>query len=214
MRKAQVHLLSLLEWFCFERRELRWSRACFRRYKLCETVFLMSPDPQMCIRLKRTLWLTCFMFLQVSIVSIVLLFWYAAHFLHRIDPLTCFFAELTARLGFNLISIMFLILNVFSKNSVASLSNFLPGAFCQWPCQTTVCGSGAFDRRIDCMYLYFTEKSCSLLPEGSVAYQRPSRLLERECVALSYVSVDKKNVVSGFKWKHSVNKVSRPGLFV
>lgn len=64
------------------------------------------------------------------------------------------------------------------------------------------------------MYLYFTEKSCSLLPEGSLAHQRPSRLLERECVTLSYVSVDKKNVVLGFKWKLSVNKVSRPGLFV
>lgn len=64
------------------------------------------------------------------------------------------------------------------------------------------------------MYLYFTEKSSSLSPEGPVAYQRPSRLLERECVTLPYVSVDKKNVVSGFKWKHSVNKVSRPGLLV
>lgn len=50
------------------------------------------------------------------------------------------------------------------------------------------------------MYLYFTEKKISsLLPEGLVAYQRPSRLLEREYVTLSSVSMDKKNVVSGFK---------------
>lgn len=64
------------------------------------------------------------------------------------------------------------------------------------------------------MYLYFTERISSLLPEGLVAYQRPSRLLEREYVTLSSVSMDKKNVVSGFKWKRTVNKVCRPGMLL
>lgn len=44
------------------------------------------------------------------------------------------------------------------------------------------------------MYLYFREKICSLLPKALVAYQRPSRLLERERVTLSSVNMDKKNV--------------------
>lgn len=68
------------------------------------------------------------------------------------------------------------------------------------------------------MYLYFTGKERKKIgsppPEGLVAYQCPSRLLEREYVTLSSVSVDKKNVVLGFKWKRSVNKVCRPGLLL
>lgn len=59
---------------------------------------------------------------------------------------------------------------------------------------------GPFDSRIDCMYLYFTGRKkeiCSLSPQGLVAYQRPSRLLEREYVTLSSVKTDEKNVVSG-----------------
>lgn len=42
---------------------------------------------------------------------------------------------------------------------MASLSGCLPKALSQWPCQTAFRGSQAFDRRIDCMYLYFTEKN-------------------------------------------------------
>lgn len=67
------------------------------------------------------------------------------------------------------------------------------------------------------MYLYFTGKEKKIgspPPEGLVAYQRPSRLLEREYVTLSSVGMDKKNVVLGFKCKHSVNKVCRPGLLL
>ena len=116
--------------------------------------------------------------------------------------------EHTAYLGLNLISTVILILQycscviqVFSSMSIwLLLAVACLEPFPQWPCQTAFCGSRAFDRRIDCMYLYFTEKKISsLLPEGLVAYQRPSRLLEREYVTLSSVSMDKKNVVSGFK---------------
>lgn len=64
------------------------------------------------------------------------------------------------------------------------------------------------------MYLYFTGKISSPVPQGLVAYQRPSRLLEREYVTLSSVSMDKKNVVSSFKWKRSANKACWLGLLL
>ncbi len=64
------------------------------------------------------------------------------------------------------------------------------------------------------MYLYFTEKISSLFPEALFAYQRPSRLLEREYVTLASVNMDKKNVVSGFNWRLTVNKICSPVLLL
>lgn len=44
------------------------------------------------------------------------------------------------------------------------------------------------------MYYFSGKKISSLLPEGLVAYQCPSRLLESRPVTLSSVNTDKKNV--------------------
>lgn len=53
--------------------------------------------------------------------------------------------------------------------------------------------------QIACVYISQKKKINCLLPEGLVAYQRPSRLLEREYVTLSSVSVDKKNACFRFR---------------
>ena len=78
--------------------------------------------------------------------------------------------EHTAYLGLNLISTVILILQycscviqVFSSMSIwLLLAVACLEPFPQWPCQTAFCGSRAFDRRIDCMYLYFTEKKSAV----------------------------------------------------
>lgn len=44
------------------------------------------------------------------------------------------------------------------------------------------------------MYYFTGKKNSSLLPEGLVAYQCPSRLLESGCDTLSSVNMNKKNV--------------------
>lgn len=80
--------------------------------------------------------------------------------MHRVDPLTGFFSELTAWSGFNLIYISFLILNVLN-NSLTSQLLFAISClepFANDRVKLPPVDRGAFDRRIDCMYLYFTGK--------------------------------------------------------